>query len=91
MKGYVRDITKRKISDFIRLEHGKVGNRSMFTAAALVSASSLAAMLLAAVPEAGAAGYCGGNWCNLAYCCFNPIGGYACVNQPIAGWTCWSL
>lgn len=91
MKGYVRDIARRKVSDFIRLEHGKVGNRSMLTAAALISASSLAAMLLAPAPEASAAGYCGGVWCNKAVCCVGALGDYHCVDNPIPGLTCWGL
>jgi hypothetical protein len=41
MNPRIKHITRRKISDFIRLEDGKIGSRSAFTVAALASASTL--------------------------------------------------
>ena len=73
MQEHFRRAMRRKVSHFIIGEEGRVGNKSAFTAAAVVSVASLATMLLAATPNAHALG----DWCNAdvgycapdAYCC----------------------
>lgn len=46
MKNHIRDIAKKRISDFIRLESGRIGGRNALTAAAIITISSLGAILL---------------------------------------------
>jgi len=69
--------TKRKVSHFILGEEGRVGSRSAFTAAAVVSVASLATMLLGTVQKAYA-----GQWCAPAnnYC--GPGNEYCCLPDP---------
>jgi len=92
MDKHIMSISRRKVSDFIRLENGTVGNRSAFTTAALVAASSFAALLLTATTASAgcwdACDKCGG------YCCemVDPgCGGfrYVCSDDYIPGETCW--
>ena len=67
--------TRRKVSHFILGEEGRVGSRSAFTAAAVVSVASLATMLLGTVQKAYAADkFCpaAGVYCfctGFTYCC----------------------
>ena len=69
MKSHLRQVTKKKVSDFLLREEGMIGNRTGFATAALVSTTSLAATLLVAA-DAIAHGnhphWCGGGaggWC----------------------------
>lgn len=48
MNAHIKQVTRRKIADFIRLEDGQIGNRSAFTVAALAGASALGAALFGA-------------------------------------------
>ncbi len=88
MTGHVKAIVRRKVSDFIRLEDGQVGNRSTFTAAALATASSLAFLLL--TPSANAVD-CGGQVCcgAIMYCCNKNVYQWKCVPHGDPAWTCW--
>jgi len=52
MGEYARDQVRRKVSQFILSEAGRVGYRNAFSMAALVTASSLAALILTATAEA---------------------------------------
>ena len=52
MGEYARDQVRRKVSQFILSEAGRVGYRNTFSMAALVTASSLAALILSATSEA---------------------------------------
>ncbi|MBM3210786.1 hypothetical protein FJZ33_01085 [Candidatus Poribacteria bacterium] len=62
--------TRRKVSHFILGEEGRVGSRSAFTAAAVVSVASLATMLLVAPNANAVGGWCNGGYCAPAdYCC----------------------
>ena len=70
MGEYARDQVRRKVSQFILSEAGRVGYRNTLSMAALVTASSLAAMLLA--PPRSHAANCGDSaWCTpeSPYCC----------------------
>jgi len=95
MDKHIMSISRRKVSDFIRLEDGTVGNRSAFTTAALVAASSLAAMLLVPKTATALTGYCpgpgpvGSEWCFKQYCCQLPGGGWACSTEYLPGQNCW--
>jgi len=60
--------TKRKVSHFILSEEGRVGSKSAFTAAAVVSVASLATMLLGTVQKARADAWCVNGYCAM-YCC----------------------
>ena len=83
MNKRIRTLAKKKVSAFLLGEEGQVGRRGAFTVAALVSASALAGTLISA-PTASAAGYCGGVWCNLAYCC-PPPGAPVCTDAWAPG------
>jgi hypothetical protein len=48
VNAHIKQVTRRKIADFIRLEDGQIGNRSAFTVAALAGASALGAALFGA-------------------------------------------
>ena len=61
MEERFRRTAGRKVSHFIIGEEGRVGSRSAFTAAAVVSVASLTTMLLAAVPNAHAKFWCPGD------------------------------
>ena len=65
MKSHLRQVAKRKVSDFLLREEGMVGNRSAFATAALVSTTALAMTLLVA-PGAEAAN--GPPNCGPLYC-----------------------
>ncbi|MCD6506532.1 hypothetical protein J7M22_07885 [Candidatus Poribacteria bacterium] len=52
MGEYARDQVRRKVSQVILSEAGRVGYRNAFSMAALVTASSLAALILSATSEA---------------------------------------
>ena len=69
MRSHLRSMAKRKVSDFLLREEGMVGNRTAFSAAALVSTTALA-MTLVVVPDADA-GWCGPKWCEYT-CCYEP-------------------
>ena len=90
MRSHLSSIAKRKVSDFLLREEGMVGNRSAFATAALVSTTALAMTLLVA-PDADA-GMCGGQACDLSYCCWNNVNGggaqYVCTNFKKPGWSC---
>ena len=76
MNKRIRTLAKKKVSAFLLGEEGQVGRRGAFTAAALVTASALAAVLVATPPAAAA--NCP-NCCGpAAYCC--PDG--RCVINP---------
>ena len=89
MRSHLRSMAKRKVSDFLLREEGMVGNRTAFSAAALVSATALA-MTLFVVADADA-GTCGGRECNLRNCCTADGGErYWCTNaNPPRPWHCW--
>ena len=70
----VHQAARRKISDFIRLEEGRVSHRHALTAAALVTTSALAGVLLAPQPvfaghNCGGCPPCGGPIIG-EYCCW---------------------
>lgn len=82
MDSYIKNQLKRKVSSFILSEAGKVGNRNTFSTAALVTASSLAAMMLTlqhahAQVNCGDSAVCGGAD---PYCCICTKGRANC--QP---------
>ncbi len=68
MRSHLHKQVNRKVSHFIVGEEGKVGSRSAFTAAAFISATSLAGLLLN-VPNAAA----GPNDCGIQGTDNNPI------------------
>ena len=75
---------KGKVSQFILSEAGRVGYRNAFSMAALVMASSLAAVMLSAHSEAETFN-CGDTNCNnFQYCCLAvsdpPV--YVCLDEP---------
>lgn len=79
MKGHIRNIAKKRFSDFIRLENGKVGSGNALTVSAIVSISALSAMLLA--PNAHAVHTCpdGKTVCNDSeLCCSDDQGKFFC-------------
>ena len=87
MMAHIQQAVRRKISDSIRLiqlEDGRVSHRHALTAAALVTTSALAGVLLA--PQPALADHCAGCiLCGPWYqCCFIPndcgngMNGYAC-------------
>jgi len=66
MGEYARDQVRRKVSQVILSEAGRVGYRNAFSMAALVTASSLAALILSATSEAA------GQSCGSAGKCYKP-------------------
>ena len=86
MRSHLRTMAKRKVSDFLLREEGMVGNRTAFSAAALVSTTALAATLLVA-PDAQAHGkHCDGQQCwDGQTCC----GVWDQANQHMAYVCCW--
>ncbi len=70
----VHQAARRKISDFIRLEEGRVSHRHALTAAALVTTSALAGVLLAPQPASAC-------WCDQC-----PVG--SCQTSPNL-YCCW--
>lgn len=50
MIGHVQQTVRRKISDFIHLEDGRVGTHKAITTAAIVTSSALAGILLTPQP-----------------------------------------
>ena len=86
MNKRIRTLAKKKVSAFLLGEEGQVGRRGAFTAAALVTASALAAVLVATPPAA--AGTCGGYVCCGAnvYCC--NLGGQPTCGGEVQGQPC---
>ena len=81
MGEYARDQVKRKVSQFILSEAGRVGYRNAFSMAALVTASSLAAMMLSAHSAKADWVQCGDQLCN------NQFWTYCCkIQQPDGSW-----
>ena len=90
MKNHLRQVAKRKVSDFLLREEGMVGNRSAFATAALVSTTALAMTLLVA-PDAEAVKPCRGanhgDYCwDFQFCCWNGVRNF-CAN--VKGAACW--
>lgn len=73
MIGHVQQSVHRKISDFIRLEEGRIGNRNAMTVAALVTTSAFAGLLLS--PQLTSA-------CLTCTCPICFPGQYCCDNGP---------
>ena len=106
MGEYARDQVKRKVSQFILSEAGRVGYRNAFSMAALVTASSLAAMMLSVKSARAAEVTCGDQKCLTppdgkdVYCCeiFRANGvEYVCEDSSPPDeahgdpWICWYL
>ncbi len=84
----VHQAARRKISDFIRLEEGRVSHRRALTAAAIVTTSALAGVLLAPQPALAVCQCVDGITCSNAagwYCCWL-VWTDAC--GPGYDWTC---
>ncbi len=80
----VHQAARRKISDFIRLEEGRVSHRHALTAAALVTTSALAGILLSPQPVSACDCSCYEAGCNQAlgqYCCW--IARIGCPNNVL--------
>ncbi|MCD6505844.1 hypothetical protein J7M22_04375 [Candidatus Poribacteria bacterium] len=94
MGEYAREQVRRKVSQFILSEAGRVGYRNAFSMAALVTASSLAAVLLSAQhSNADHVADCGDKRCQVPpfyFCCVGALG-YHCSTQPMPGLQCWSI
>ena len=95
MRSHLRQVTKKKVSDFLLREEGMIGSRTGFATAAMVSTTALAMTLLLA-PDAAAEKWCGGpnKYCwDHEICCWNKAQGnnavYTCGNVKKAGWNCW--
>lgn len=93
MNAHVQSIVRRKISDFIRLEEGRIGNRTAFTVSALVGASALGAMLFGPAAEAHHAcgGIPGGNDCPQGTkCCYITVGDHyhCCTDAQCTAQAC---
>ncbi len=86
----VHQAARRKISDFIRLEEGRVSHRHALTAAALVTTSALAGVLLAPQPASAvlecSCPSCPSGW----YCCWglkpSCASGYGYTCDLDGGW-----
>jgi len=98
MGEYAKEQMKRKVSQFILSEAGRVGYRNAFSMAALVTASSLAAMMLSAHSAKADIVECGNTTCDnnvFEYCCVTlGQGAYFCTNSPYSGdqpMSCWHI
>ena len=95
----LRGEVRRKVSQFILSEAGRVGYRNAFSMAALVTASSLAAMMLSVYSVKAEEFNCGDKNCATEYCCIvqEPGGNwvYKCSNEsPYPGGQpshCWPI
>ena len=85
---------KGKVSQFILSEAGRVGYRNAFSMAALVTASSLAAVMLSTSrSNADHVAECGDIKCQVPpfyFCCVGALG-YHCSLQPMEGLVCWPI
>lgn len=88
MRGHLRSMAKRKVSDFLLREEGMMGNRSAFAAAAFVGTTSLAMTFL--FSSSASAAPCPGVNCPQGnWCCSNGAQLFFCSRKDNPEYMCW--